>query len=102
MVLGMPGCMNRTEAQGTYLDLHAVLSNMQPVLRDRQESPPQSLHLIAIDPASTREQLLGVAHMRRADRMHIDIGALPCEPTRGTGMIQVNVRQQDMSNVLER
>ena len=57
---------------------------------------------VAVHAPSAREQLLGIRQMRRAERMHVHMRTGLRQMAGGARMIQMDVREQQMSDVRQR
>src|SRR6266511_3356976 len=66
------------------------------------ELSPKRVHSVTVNTPCTCQQFLRIDHMRRANRMNVDLSALSYQPARRASMIQVNVREQDVSYVAGR
>ena len=67
----------------------------------RRELPPQTVHLIPVEPRRAREQLRGVHQVRRASLMHVHLHVrmLADDRPRRSGVIEMDVRQQQPVHV---
>jgi hypothetical protein len=69
---------------------------------DRANLAPQAIHVVAVEPRRTREQLRRVDEMRRAALVHPDLHVGPALDERpdGAGVVEVDVGQRDRARPL--
>src|SRR6266542_826888 len=99
MMFCMPRGIDRRKPQLSNLDYFCILCDDELTLGNWQEITPQRLHSISVDTRRAGEQFLGVNHMRRTNGMHINLRALLSQPSRRAGMIEMDMRQQNMSHI---
>ena len=70
-------------------------------LRHRSELAPQRIERVAVEPAGARFEPARIDEMRSADRRHVDLQrrVLAHEHARGAGMVEVDVREQQVPQV---
>jgi hypothetical protein len=81
------------------MDHVAVAERRQPFFGDGQHLAPQGVHQVAVDAPGAGHQAGRVDQVRRADVMDVDMRSLPGPPAGGTGVVEVDVGQQDMANI---
>src|SRR5262249_17089250 len=83
---------------------HALADDADVCLRHRGQLAPQVVERIAVEPARARLQPARVEGMRRADRRHVHLErrVLAHQDAGGAGMVEVDVREQQVTDVLER
>src|SRR6185436_17824534 len=99
MMFGMSRRIDRNKSQVSDHDFPAILRHMQFIFWNRQELTPQGLHAIPINSGGAGDQLLRVQHVRRTDGMHKYFRALSRQPASRAGMVEVNMCEQDVSQV---
>jgi hypothetical protein len=95
----MTGGVQSAQAQAKDLDFFVILENGQAFLRDGKELAPQGFHIIAIQAGGAGEQLLRVEQVRSADRVDVNACPLMGQPAGSSGMIQVDVGQENVTDV---
>ncbi|MBV6403217.1 MAG: hypothetical protein CNIPEHKO_03553 [Anaerolineales bacterium] len=98
-MLRVTGCVMRNKFRAPNTNPFAIIRNVQLIFRHGQEIAPQRLHSISIDARCAGDQLFRVEHVRCADRVHINLRALSGKPARRARMIEVDVREQDVSHI---
>ncbi len=70
-------------------------------LGDRREFAPQLVERVAVEPPGAGVELRGIHEVRRADRGYVDLQRrmLTDEDTRGTGVVEVDVREEEVPDV---
>jgi hypothetical protein len=74
------------------------------LLRDRRELPPQAVELVAVQPACASFEPARIHEMRRTDCAYVyaQVRVAPDERPGGTCVIEVDVRDDQVPQVLER
>ena len=69
--------------------------------RDRLERAPERVHPVAVQPRGAGQQFRRVDHVRRAALVHVDpdVRHAGQDSARGAGVIEVDVRQQDLPHL---
>src|SRR5436190_21831995 len=99
MVLRMAGSMDGDKSQIADDEFLRVRRDSKLFLRHGQELAPKRFHAVAVDAAGARDQLFRVEQVRCTEGMHVNLRPLPGPPTGGAGVVEMNVRQQDVSHV---
>src|SRR5204863_368883 len=75
---------------------------LQVSLRDWSDLAPEGLHLVAVEPLGARQQLGGIGEVARTELVHVDrqLGPLPRERAGGSGVIEVDVGEQQRAGSL--
>ena len=100
-VAGRVGDVPRAAARRHRL---AAAADHQVALRHRRHFTPQAVHRVAVQPRRAVEQLRGVHQVRRAALVHHDLdpGVTAQDRPRRPGVVEVNVREQEMRDRGER
>jgi hypothetical protein len=99
VVAGMAWSIDSREGESTHVDDLAVLDRDHLLRWSRQNFTPQGLHLVLVDSGGTGDELAGIHQVGCAEGVHIDGGPLPCPPPGSSGVIEMDVGHQDMTNV---
>ena len=102
MMTGMARCGDGADFEWSDLDDVVVLQNSETVFRDRCDSAPQSLHVIAEDAGRGCDQLRGIDEMLSAAGMDVNCGTELRESPGRTGVIKMNMTDEDVPNVVSR
>ena len=97
--------MRRVAGRGEGLEPeHRAVDRVDVLLRDRRELAPERVERVAVEPARALLEPLGLDEVRRADRrdVHLQAGVLADEHARRAGVVEVDVREQEMADVGER
>jgi hypothetical protein len=78
-------------------DALAAAQDAQVGLGDRDDLPPQALHVVAVQARGAGGEPAGVDQVRRASLVdpHLDVGPAAHERPRGARVVEVDVGQQD-------
>jgi hypothetical protein len=87
----------------TCVDLLAPPEHGQMIVGHRFNHSPEAIHLIAVQPRCARNELAWIKNMRRTLLVHehLDVRMTTNDCAGRAGMIEVNVRQQQMCDVVE-
>ena len=77
-----------------------VLQNSDAFLRDRRDLAPQFLHVVAEDAARRCNHFGGIDEMLSATRMNINRGPKLGETPGRTGVVKMNMTEEDMLNIV--
>jgi len=96
MVRGVPGSRPRLEAE------HFSPDDVHVLLRDGDELAPEPIEVVPIQTAGARIEAGRVDEVRRSDLAHVHLKVrIPAdEGAGGSCVVQVDVRQQEVADVL--
>jgi hypothetical protein len=82
---------------------HAAADGVDVCLRHGHELAPEAVEVVAVEPPSAALEPRGVDEVRRADLgdVHLQARVLPHERARGARMVEVDVREQQVTQVLQ-
>lgn len=97
MMTRMPERLDRQKLSIAEIDHFAIPHDVNAVLRKRIDARPQLLHAVAIDAGSARPQLGRVDEVGRTNLVngHRRLGVASGECAGGSGMVEVDVRDDD-------
>src|SRR2546430_13554406 len=102
MMTGMARCGDGANFKRGHRDNRFVFQNSDAVFRDRCDSTPQPLHVVAEDPGSGCDQLAGINEVLSPTGMDVNrrtkLGESPGRP----GVIKMNMTEEDMPDVVSR
>lgn len=83
---------------------HVVADDRDVLLRNREQAAPQPIERIPVETACAHLEPGGVDDVWRAELgdVHTDVRLLADDPSDSTCVVEVNVREEDMSDVGER
>src|SRR5438552_3848819 len=83
---------------------HAVADDVDVLLRDRSKLAPQRVEGVAVEPPRACLEPRGMDEGRSADPgdVHLQAGMLPDEDASRAGVVEVDVREQEVADVGER
>jgi hypothetical protein len=99
VVCSVTGGVDGGELEAANGNRVAVGEGGQVVERDWEKFAPEGFHLITVDAFCAGEEAFGVKHMLRAKVVNVDIRAVFGEPARRSGMVEVNMGEENMGNV---
>ena len=89
------------QGPSTGRDGFAALQLAESLAGNRQELAPQPIHVLAVQAGGAREQFRRIREVRCTALVdeHVNRRVLLDETPGNAGMVQVDVRQQDLANV---
>src|SRR5215210_3688931 len=80
---------------------HAFADDLDVLLRDGREFPPQLVERLAVEPPGAPLEPGGIDEVRRADLRHVhaEPGVAAHEDARGARMVEVDVREEQVADV---
>ena len=82
---------------------HAVVGLPHVLLWHGRQLAPERVELVAVEPAGALLEPARVDEMRRPDRrdVYLQLGMLAHEHARGAGVVEVDVREQQVAHVVQ-
>src|SRR5205814_10619415 len=102
MMTGMARCGDGADFKRGHRDDRLVFQNSDAVFRDRCDSAPQPLHVVAEDPGSGCDQLGWIKEVLGPTRMDVNRRSKLGESTGRAGVIKMNMTEEDMPDVVNR
>ena len=102
MMTGMARCGDGADFKRGHPDDHFVFQNSDATFRDRCDSAPQPLHVVAEDPGSGCDQLCGIDEVLSPAGMDVNRRSKPGESPGRARVIKMNMTEEDMSDVVSR
>ena len=97
----MPGRVRDLERASSCLDLLASFEGCQVVPRHSGKLAPQLLHAVTVDAGRAFNQATRIGHVRGASLVYedLDMRMSAHDGAGGTRMIEVDVRQKNVTNI---
>jgi hypothetical protein len=104
MMIGMPRRVLDVQLTPARGDALAAFQDVDPPGRNGNELAPETVHILAVQAPGTGDELRGVDHVRRAALVHedIDVGILSHERPGRAGVIEMDMREQDVPHIPHR
>ena len=102
MMTGMARCGDGADFKRGHRDDRFVFQNSDAVFRDRCDSAPQSLHVVAEDPGSGRDQLGGINEVLSPAGVDVNRRSKLGESPGRAGVIKMNMTEEHMPDVVSR
>jgi hypothetical protein len=102
MMIGMARCGDGANFEGRHRDDIVVFQNSDAFCRDRCDSAPQSLQVVAENAGSGRDQFGGIDEVLSAAGMDVNRGTKFGKSPGRAGVIEMNMAKEDMLNVVSR
>jgi len=99
---GMARCGDGADFKRGHRDDRFVFQNSDAVFRDRCDSAPQSLHVVAEDPGSGRDQLGGINEVLSPAGVDVNRRSKLGESPGRAGVIKMNMTEEHMPDVVSR
>ena len=100
MMTGMARCGDGADFKRGHRDDRVVFQNSDAVFRDRCDSAPQPLHVVAEDPGSGCDQLGGINEVLGPARMDVNRRSKLGESPGRAGVIKMNMTEEDVLNIV--
>jgi len=102
MMTGMARCGDGADFKRGHREDRLVFQNSDAVFRDRRDSAPQPLHVVAEDSYRRCDQLGGINEVPSPTGMDVNRRSKLGESPGRAGVIKMNVTEEDMPDVVSR
>jgi len=102
MMTGMARCGDGADFKRGHRDDRFVFQNSDAVFRDRCDSAPQPLHVVAEDPGSGCDQLGGIDEVLSPTGVDVNRRSKLGESPGRASVIKMNMTEEDISDVVSR
>ena len=102
MMTGMARCGEGVDFKWGHRDDRFVFQNSDAVFRDRCDSAPQPLHVVAEDPGSGCDQLGGIDEVLSPTGVDVNRRSKLGESPGRASVIKMNMTEEDISDVVSR